>query len=119
MRSNQCRLHVGIGLFESSQGHEEGGPGEALLLSCCPGSPPPPEYVEWALGVWRDDDCAMTVSDFYERSTLAQDCPPEEVVVFVPEPGSMVVLGSGLAGLAGYTALGLHSGQASRWRTRE
>jgi len=28
---NRCRLHLGMGLFESSQGHEKGGPGEALV----------------------------------------------------------------------------------------
>jgi hypothetical protein len=42
---------------------------------------------------------------------FAEDCTPEQVEEFVPEPGTVMLLGSGLMGLAGYAGL--------RWRTRE
>jgi hypothetical protein len=43
---------------------------------------------------------------------LAEDCTPEQVEEeFVPEAGTVMLLGGGLAGLAGYATL--------RWRTRE
>jgi hypothetical protein len=42
-----------------------------------------------------------------ETIDFAEECPAE----FVPEPGTIALLGSGLVGLAGYATL--------RWRTRE
>ncbi len=38
---------------------------------------------------------------------------------FVPEPGTLMLLGSGLAGIAGYAALRVRSGQALRKRERD
>lgn len=47
---------------------------------------------------------------------VAEDCA---AAMFVPEPSSILLLGSGLAGLGGYATLRLRSGQALRWRSRE
>ena len=60
-------------------------------------------YGEWKLRVWQPG------TDNADSATwrFAEVCEEE----FVPEPGTMLLLGSGLAGLAGYASL--------RWRNKK
>ena len=64
------------------------------------------QYGEWLAHV----DTEEPAEDADTTFIFAAECPETEGE-FVPEPGTIALLGSGLLGLAGYAGL--------RWRTRE
>jgi hypothetical protein len=71
---------------------------------------------EWGSGCagegnWLDGMAHWPGSFLYTPDTFGVVCLDPCEVEFVPEPGSILLLGSGLAGLAGYATL--------RWRGRE
>jgi hypothetical protein len=55
-------------------------------------------YGEWTWRMWQPD----TGESVRATNLFAADCA---AAMFVPEPGSVLLLGSGLAGLAGYAVL--------------
>jgi hypothetical protein len=72
----------------------------------------PADYGEWRLQL--DESAGKVEGEFY----FAENLGVCQAMEFVPEPGTIILLGSGLAGLAGYATLRLRSGQALRWRAR-
>jgi len=67
------------------------------------------EYGDWVIRAWQVDLGEPWGPVRQVAFRFAEDCEAQEVE-FVPEPGTIALLGSGLAGLAGYAAL--------RWRAR-
>jgi len=57
--------------------------------------------------MWQRDWEGTVIDSATDSFLLAESCEVE----FVPEPGTIALLGSGLAGLAGYAGL--------RWRGRK
>ena len=93
----------GVGLPCAGIGPAAGPQGFGMEPSAAPASIED-FYGVWTWRMWQPD----TGMSAQATHLFAKDCAAEE---FVPEPGSILLLGSGLAGLAGYATL--------RWRARQ
>ena len=69
------------------------------------------DYGEWSIEITSYETAGGTPGSAVGHFLFGEDCAALEEEEFVPEPGTIMLLGSGLAGLAGYATL--------RWRTRD
>jgi hypothetical protein len=61
-------------------------------------------YGKWTVEIWQKDASGAVIDSAQVSWLFAEDCA---AATFVPEPGAIALLGTGLMGLAGYAGLRL------------